>query len=89
MSINNTQFGILVSAVTLVNTCLPLFAGIFVDDIAGIGSIRGTTLVSVVILIGSVLVSIGSMRNSFAVMITGQIIYGLGGKIEQKRVMIS
>ncbi|KAI8146860.1 major facilitator superfamily domain-containing protein [Fennellomyces sp. T-0311] len=79
MHINNTQFGILVSAVTLVNTVLPLFAGIFIDDLSSLGSIRGTTLVSVVIFIGSMLVSLGSMRNSYPIMVTGQVIYGLGG----------
>ncbi|KAI9490588.1 major facilitator superfamily domain-containing protein [Zychaea mexicana] len=79
MHINNTQFGILVSAVTLVNTVLPLFAGIFIDDLSSLGSIRGTTLVSIVIFIGSMLVSIGSGRNSFPIMVAGQVVYGLGG----------
>ncbi|KAG2224909.1 hypothetical protein INT45_010858 [Circinella minor] len=79
MQINNTQFGILVSAVTLVNTILPLLAGIFIDDLSSLGSIRATTLVSIVIFIGSMLVSIGSGRNSYSIMVTGQIVYGLGG----------
>ncbi|KAI9260544.1 major facilitator superfamily domain-containing protein [Phascolomyces articulosus] len=79
MHINNTQFGVLVSAVTLVNTVLPLFAGIFIDDLSSLGSIRGTTLVSIVIFIGSLLVSIGSGRNSYPIMVTGQVVYGLGG----------
>lgn len=79
MQINNTQFGILVSAVTLVNTVLPLLAGFFIDDLSSLGSIRGTSLVSLVILIGSLLVSIGSVQNSYPIMITGQITYGLGG----------
>lgn len=79
MHINNTQFGILVSSVTLVNTILPLLAGVFIDDLSSLGSIRGTTLVSVVIFIGSIFVSIGSSRNSYPLMVTGQVIYGLGG----------
>ena len=79
MQINNTQFGILVSAVTLVNTILPLLAGVFIDDLSSLGSIRATTLVSIVIFIGSMLVSIGSGRNSYSIMVTGQIVYGLGG----------
>ncbi|KAI7886498.1 MFS general substrate transporter [Lichtheimia hyalospora FSU 10163] len=79
MHINNTQFGILVSSVTLVNTVLPLLAGVFIDDLSSLGSIRGTTLVSVVIFIGSIFVSIGSSRSSYPLMVTGQVIYGLGG----------
>ncbi|KAI8875750.1 MFS general substrate transporter [Backusella circina FSU 941] len=79
MHINNTQFSILLSSVTLVNTVLPLVAGFFVDDITSLGSIRATSLVSLIILIGSLLVSIGGTINSYPCMMTGQIIYGLGG----------
>ncbi|KAG2207541.1 hypothetical protein INT47_004291 [Mucor saturninus] len=79
MSINNTQFSILLSSVTLVNTVLPLIAGIFIDDISSIGSIRATAGVSLVIFIGSLLVSIGGHINSYPCMMTGQIVYGLGG----------
>jgi hypothetical protein len=79
MHINNTQFSILLSSVTLVNTVLPLVAGFFVDDITSLGSIRATTLVSLVILVGSLLVSIGASINSYPCMMTGQIVYGLGG----------
>lgn len=79
MQINNTQFSILLSSVTLVNTILPLLAGIFIDDISSLGSIRGTTLVSIIIFIGSAMVSIASHANSYPLMVTGQIIIGLGG----------
>lgn len=79
MHINNTQFSILLSSVTLVNTVLPLLAGVFIDDISSLGSIRATTIVSCVIFIGSLLVSIGGSLNSYPCMMTGQIIYGLGG----------
>ncbi|CEP19119.1 hypothetical protein [Parasitella parasitica] len=79
MQINNTQFSILLSSVTLVNTVLPLLAGVFIDDISSLGSIRATAIVSCTICIGSLLVSIGSSLNSYPCMMTGQIIYGLGG----------
>ncbi|OAC98756.1 hypothetical protein MUCCIDRAFT_167193 [Mucor lusitanicus CBS 277.49] len=79
MQINNTQFSILLSSVTLVNTVLPLLAGVFIDDISSLGSIRATTIVSCIIFIGSLLVSIGGSLNSYPCMMTGQIIYGLGG----------
>ncbi|KAG0191676.1 hypothetical protein DFQ28_011276 [Apophysomyces sp. BC1034] len=79
MQINNTQFSILLSSVTLVNTILPLLAGIFIDDLSSLGSIRGTTLVSIIIFIGSAMVSIAANENSYPIMVTGQIIIGLGG----------
>lgn len=79
MHINNTQFSILVSSVTLVNTVLPFLGGVFIDDINGLGSIRGTTLISLVIFIGSLLVSVGAGLASYPCMMTGQIVYGLGG----------
>ncbi|KAG1143911.1 hypothetical protein G6F37_006446 [Rhizopus arrhizus] len=79
MQINNTQFGILMSSVTLVNTVLPLVAGFLVDDVHRLGPIRSTSIVSLTILFGSILVSIGANVNSYACMVTGQVIYGLGG----------
>ncbi|ORX59387.1 MFS general substrate transporter [Hesseltinella vesiculosa] len=80
MSINNTEFGILMSAVTLVNTILPLFAGAFVDDTSSrLGSVRSTALVSATIFIGSIIVSLAAAQGNYPAMVTGQIIYGLGG----------
>lgn len=79
MHINNTQFSILMSAVTLVGTVLPLFAGILVDDLSGVGSIRATTIISFVIFVGAFLVSIAAIRLSYPLMVAGQVIYGLGG----------
>ncbi|OAD78168.1 hypothetical protein PHYBLDRAFT_140272 [Phycomyces blakesleeanus NRRL 1555(-)] len=78
MNINNTQFSILLSSVTLVNTILPLLVGNLVDDISFVGSIRSTTIVSTIIFAGSVLVSVASTYNNYAMMVTGQVIYGLG-----------
>ncbi|SAM07564.1 hypothetical protein [Absidia glauca] len=79
MHINNTQFGILMSSVTLVNTVLPLLAGAFVDDISGFGSVRATTFVSFVIFSGSLVVSLAASHNNYPAMVAGQMIYGLGG----------
>ncbi|KAI8337150.1 major facilitator superfamily domain-containing protein [Chlamydoabsidia padenii] len=79
MHINNTQFGILMSSVTLVNTMLPLLAGAFVDDINGFGSVRATTFVSFMILSGSLVVSLAATHNNYPAMVAGQMIYGLGG----------
>lgn len=79
MHINNTQFGILLSAVTLVNTMLPLLAGAFVDDTSGFGSVRATTFVSFIIFVGSLIVSLAASHNNYPAMVAGQMIYGLGG----------
>lgn len=82
MDINNTQYGILMSSVTLVNTVLPLFAGGLTDDFqSSIGTIRGTFLVSLVIFIGSLMVTIGANLSNFNIMLAGQVIYGLGDGI--------
>ncbi|CAO3633969.1 unnamed protein product [Cunninghamella blakesleeana] len=78
MHINNTQFGILMSAVKLLNTVLPLLAGAFVDDANGFGSIRTTTFLSSIILLGALLVSISASTENYPVMVIGQMIYGLG-----------
>ncbi|KAG1449598.1 hypothetical protein G6F56_008600 [Rhizopus delemar] len=79
MKINNTQFSILLSCVTLVNTVLPLVAGFLLDDVRRLGPIRSTAMVSMIIVIGSILVAIGANLNSYSCMVTGQVIYGLGG----------
>ncbi|KAF7724541.1 hypothetical protein EC973_000918 [Apophysomyces ossiformis] len=78
MHINNTQFSILLSAVTLVNTVLPLLAGTFVDDTAGFGSIRFTTVISLLIFVGSLMVSFAASYNCYPLMVGGQIAIGLG-----------
>ncbi|KAI8072732.1 major facilitator superfamily domain-containing protein [Gongronella butleri] len=80
MNINNTQFGILMSAVTLVNTILPLFAGAFVDDASSrLGSVRSTAMVSAFILIGSIIISLAATQENYPAMVTGQVICGFGG----------
>lgn len=81
MHINNTQFGILMSAVKLLNTLLPLLAGAFVDDANGFGSIRTTSFISFLILLGSLFVSISASTENYPVMVIGQMIYGLGGSM--------
>ncbi|KAG0176763.1 hypothetical protein DFQ29_005669 [Apophysomyces sp. BC1021] len=78
MHINNTQFSILLSAVSLVNTLLPLLAGTFVDDTSGFGSIRFTTMVSLLIFVGSLMVSFAATYSNYPLMVGGQIATGLG-----------
>lgn len=82
MDINNTQFSILMSSVTLVNTILPFFAGAFSDDLSSsIGTIRGTLGINIIILIGSLMVTMGANYNTYSIMLAGQVIYGLGDGI--------
>ncbi|KAL9539581.1 hypothetical protein MBANPS3_010181 [Mucor bainieri] len=82
MEINNTQFSILMSSVTLVNTVLPFFAGAFSDDLSSsIGTIRGTLGINMVIFIGSLMVTMGASYNNYSIMLAGQVIYGLGDGI--------
>lgn len=82
MDINNTQFSILMSSVTLVNTVLPFFAGAFSDDLSSsVGTIRGTLGINVVIFIGSMMVTMGANYNTYSIMLAGQVIYGLGDGI--------
>ncbi|KAI8973700.1 major facilitator superfamily domain-containing protein, partial [Mycotypha africana] len=79
MNINNTQFSILMSAVSVVNTVLPFFAGAFADDFnSSIGTVRGTLATSMVIFVGSLLVSVAVNNNNYPMMLAGQVIYGLG-----------
>jgi MFS family permease len=82
MNINNTQFSILMSSVTLVNTVLPFFAGAFADDLSSsIGTVRGTLAINLVIFIGSLMVTMGAFANNYSIMLAGQVIYGLGDGI--------
>ncbi|KAK4515563.1 uncharacterized protein ATC70_010513 [Mucor velutinosus] len=79
MEINNTQFSILMSSVTLVNTVLPFFAGAFSDDLSSsIGTIRGTLGINTIIFIGTLMVTMGANYNTYPIMLAGQVIYGLG-----------
>lgn len=80
MDINNTQFSILMSSVTLINTVLALVAGVFADDFSStaIGTLRGTLAVNLFNFIGSLITVIGARQYNFNMMLAGQMIFGLG-----------
>lgn len=80
MVINNTQFSILMTSVTLLNTVLALIAGIFADDFSSnaIGTIRLTLAINMLIFIGSLITTIGAQHLEFNLMVAGQFIFGLG-----------
>ncbi|KAJ3361969.1 Major facilitator super domain-containing protein 1 [Allomyces arbusculus] len=75
LGINNAQYGVLQAAVSLVNTIVPAIGGRFID-VFGVsnGSIVSCTL----IMTGGLLVALSTHWQSFAVMVLGRILYGLG-----------
>lgn len=56
---------------------LPLFGGIFIDKI---GIRVGLILFTVVLTIGQLVFTIGGYKNSYAIMMLGRFIFGLGGE---------
>lgn len=80
MSINNTQFSILMTSVTLINTVLALVAGVYADDFSSnaFGTIRITLAINIVIFIGSLITTVGAQHLNFNLMLAGQFIFGLG-----------
>ncbi|KCV67742.1 hypothetical protein H696_05851 [Fonticula alba] len=75
LDITNAQFGLLQSAVSLVNTVIPLFGGIFIDLF---GTTWGSLAASTLILVGEAIVALSTMAVSFEVMVIGRVIYGIG-----------
>ncbi|KAJ9057727.1 hypothetical protein DSO57_1019944 [Entomophthora muscae] len=75
MGISNTQYGVLQSSVSLVNTILPLIGGIFVDCF---GTTRGSLVATTFILLGTVLVALSTNLVSFPLMVLGRALYGIG-----------
>ncbi|KNE68061.1 hypothetical protein AMAG_13234 [Allomyces macrogynus ATCC 38327] len=75
LGINNAQYGVLQAAVSLVNTIVPAIGGRFID-VFGVsnGSIVSCTL----IMTGGLLVALSAHWQSFAVMVLGRLLYGLG-----------
>ncbi|CAB4436284.1 unnamed protein product [Rhizophagus irregularis] len=75
LGISNSQYGVLQSSVSLVNTILPILGGVFIDIFGtSIGSILATSLIA----IGSVFVAISTNLRSFVVMVIGRFLYGIG-----------
>ncbi|KAI8365082.1 major facilitator superfamily domain-containing protein [Blakeslea trispora] len=73
--INNTQYGVLSSAVSIINTIFPIAGGIFVDMF---GSVWGTLAINLVVIVGSLLTAIAARYHSFGLMVAGRVIFGIG-----------
>ncbi|CAG8716198.1 3252_t:CDS:2, partial [Funneliformis caledonium] len=75
LDISNSQYGVIQSSVSLVNTVLPILGGVFIDTFGtSVGSILATSLIA----IGNILVALSTDLKSFAVMVIGRILYGIG-----------
>lgn len=73
--ISNSQYGVIQSSVSIVNTILPLLGGIFIDTF---GTIPGSILTTVLITAGNTLVALSSSNANLTMMIMGRILYGIG-----------
>jgi len=73
LGITNVQYGLLQSAVSLINTILPFFGGIFID-VFGTGA--GSVLACSLILAGDVMVAMSTHMASYPVMVLGRLVYG-------------
>ncbi|KAI9487306.1 MAG: major facilitator superfamily domain-containing protein [Benjaminiella poitrasii] len=74
-NISNSQYGIIQSSVSIVNTVLPLIGGIFID---AFGTIPGSILTTVLITSGNILVAVSTSSANLFMMILGRILYGIG-----------
>ncbi|KAI8147348.1 major facilitator superfamily domain-containing protein [Fennellomyces sp. T-0311] len=75
MGIDNTRYGVLASAVSIINTVFPIAGGIFMDLF---GSVWGTLAVNLFIIIGSLLTAVAAKYTNFPLMIVGRVIFGIG-----------
>ncbi|CAJ0756832.1 21631_t:CDS:10 [Entrophospora sp. SA101] len=75
LGITNSEYGIIQSSVSLVNTILPFLGGVFIDTFGtSLGSILATSLIAA----GNILVALSTHLISFHVMVLGRIMYGIG-----------
>ena len=75
LGISNSQYGVIQSSVSLVNTILPILGGVFIDTF---GTSAGSILATSLIAAGNILVAISTNLRSFVVMVIGRILYGIG-----------
>ncbi|OLY85259.1 Major facilitator superfamily domain-containing protein 1 [Smittium mucronatum] len=75
LGISNSQYGVLQSTVSLVNTIIPVFGGFFIDSF---GTSLGSLLATFFIMFGSLIIALSTNMSSFPLMVLGRILYGLG-----------
>ncbi|ORZ30756.1 major facilitator superfamily domain-containing protein [Catenaria anguillulae PL171] len=75
LGINNAQYGVLQAAVSLVNTIIPVIGGRFIDTF---GVSNGSIVSCTLIMLGGLLFALSAHAQSFALMVMGRLLYGLG-----------
>ncbi|KAJ8654388.1 hypothetical protein O0I10_009956 [Lichtheimia ornata] len=75
LMIDNTRYGVLSSAVSIINTVFPIVGGFFIDVC---GTVWGTIVVNLMIFTGSLLTAIAARISSFSLMVVGQVVFGIG-----------
>ncbi|KAF9876776.1 major facilitator superfamily transporter [Colletotrichum karsti] len=78
LDINNSQYGAISSATSLVNTILPILGGYGLDHY---GVEWGSMACSIAIFIGAVISAAGSNQDSFTLVVTGRVIMGFGSTV--------
>ncbi|CAO3702432.1 unnamed protein product [Rhizopus stolonifer] len=78
LHIDNTKYGVISSSVSIINTISPIFGGIFIDMF---GSIWGTLVVNIVVIVGSLLTAIAAKYDSFGLMVAARVIFGIGSSL--------
>ncbi|RKP12918.1 major facilitator superfamily domain-containing protein [Piptocephalis cylindrospora] len=75
MGIDNTQYGVISSSVSLINTILPFLGGVWMDRFGtGWGALLSTGL----IVIGNAFSAMAAHLDSYAWMVVSRVIFGLG-----------
>jgi MFS family permease len=75
LHIDNTQYGVISSSVSIVNTLFPIFGGIFIDVF---GSVWGILTVNSIIILGCLLTALAAKIQSFGLMVAGRVLFGVG-----------
>ncbi|ORY80661.1 major facilitator superfamily domain-containing protein [Leucosporidium creatinivorum] len=75
LHIDNAAYGVLASSNHLVNTVVPLLSGVFIDYF---GAEYCSLYASTIMLVGAVLSGAGAQKLSYPVLVTGEVIFGLG-----------
>eukprot|EP01016_Furgasonia_blochmanni_P012900 TRINITY_DN16492_c0_g1_i1.p1 TRINITY_DN16492_c0_g1~~TRINITY_DN16492_c0_g1_i1.p1 ORF type:complete len:199 (-),score=18.60 TRINITY_DN16492_c0_g1_i1:59-655(-) len=75
--INDTQFGLLYSVYSLPNIILPIFGGYAID---WLGVRTSLIIYTALIVAGAVLITVGGYLHSFAFLLSGRVLFGLGGE---------
>ena len=73
--INNARYGVISAASTLVNTILPIIAGVVVDYY---GVNFASLLCSLFVFVGNIVRAVGAQRGAFEIILAGQIFAGVG-----------